>query len=239
MKTRFTKSTLGFLLAAGLLTLSPWACRTSKDASASPAGFAEKKGIVSVEAENYHTQIQQEVRAWYNTSLYMAPFFDPDPDPAHAEGASNGAYLELLPDSRVTHDDKLIHGENFSNQAGQMAILSYRVYFRKTGKYYVWVRAYSTGSEDNGLHVGIDGTWPESGQRMQWCEGKHQWTWESKQRTQENHCGEPEKIFLEVREPGWHDIQFSMREDGFEFDKWVMSLKYEKPQGMGPPETKR
>ncbi|MCR9294214.1 MAG: DUF5060 domain-containing protein, partial [bacterium] len=101
---------------------------------------------------------------------------------------------------------------------------------------YVWVRAYSSGSEDNGLHVGIDGTWPESGQRMQWCEGKNSWWWESKQRTASEHCGVPYEIYVDVEEPGLHQIHFSMREDGFEFDKWLMTTNRElqRPVGVGP-----
>ena len=70
-------------------------------------------------------------------------------------------YLEVLPDKRRNNKDKLIHGENFSNEPGKMALLVYPVHFNTPGRYYVWVRAYSTGSEDNGLHVGIDDTWPE------------------------------------------------------------------------------
>lgn len=118
-----------------------------------------------------------------------------------------------------------------------MAILHYRIYINNPGRYYVWVRAYSTGTEDNGIHVGINGEWPESGQRLQWCEGKNDWTWESKQRTQEQHCGVPELIYLDIPEAGLHDIQFSMREDGFEFDKFVLTKTYQKPSGKGPGET--
>ena len=66
------------------------------------------------------------------------------------------------------------------------------------------IRAHSTGSEDNGLHVGIDGTWPETGRRLQWCAGKRTWRWESKQRTAEVHCGEPYRIYLDV-EAGLHE----------------------------------
>ena len=33
--------------------------------------------------------------------------------------------------------------------------------------------------------MGLDGKWPKSGQRLQWCEGKRSWQWESKQRTNE------------------------------------------------------
>jgi len=147
----------------------------------------------------------------------------PDGDESHADSASGGGYIEILPDTRRDHSMKLINGENFSNQPGKLGVLVYPVRFKTPGRYYVWVRAYSTGSEDNGLHVGIDGTWPESGQRLQWCEGKNAWRWESKQRTEAQHCGEPYKLYLDIEEPGLHTIEFSMREDGFEFDKWLMT----------------
>ena len=159
-----------------------------------------------------------------------------DSDETHVAGASNNAYIEILPDTRATHDDKLIRGENFTNTPGEMAVLHYRVYFNTPGKYYVWVRAHSTGSEDNGIHVGLDGDWPENGARMQWCSGKYTWTWESKQRTDEVHCGEPYLIFLEIKEAGEHDIQFSMREDGFEFDKFILTTNrnFRAPTDAGP-----
>jgi len=132
--------------------------------------------------------------------------------------------LQALPDTRRTHDDKLIRGENFCDVAGEMAVLSYKVRFPAPGRFYVWVRAYSTGTEDNGIHVGLNGAWPESGRRMQLCEGKNAWTWASKQRTEANHCGEPGKIWLDVPSAGEHTVQFSMREDGFRFDQFRLSL---------------
>jgi hypothetical protein len=46
----------------------------------------------------------------------------------------------------------------------------------------------------------------------------------------------PELIYLEIAETGTHEIQFSMREDGFEFDKFVLTKAYEKPEGVGPEE---
>ena len=185
--------------------------------------FEEMGGLVAVEAEHFAAQIITGKRRWYITAENKTPQVTPDGDDNHAASASSGAYVEVLPDTRRTHGDKLIAGENFSNQPGKMAVLIYPVHFNTTGRYYVWVRAYSTGSEDNGLHVGIDGKWPESGQRLQWCEGKQSWRWESKQRTNKNHCGEPYKIYLDVEKPGFHTIRFSMREDGFEFDKWLMT----------------
>jgi hypothetical protein len=173
----------------------------------------EKKGYVIVEAESFTAQDKTEKRQWQIIK-----------DDTAAKTASGKAYLKALPDTRVTHDDKLIHGENFSNKPGEMAVLHYRVKFATAGRYYVWARAYSSGAEDNSIHVGLDGAWPESGARLQWCEGKNSWRWESKQRTPENHCGEAGKIYLEVASPGEHTVSFSMREDGFAFDQWLLTV---------------
>ncbi len=192
--------------------------------------------MVAVEAEHFWKQTHTETRAFHLTAVDSTPDIQPDGDPPHVAGASGGAYLEILPDTRRTHGDKLIRGTNFSPDPGKMAVLHYKIHFQTTGRYYVWVRAHSTGPEDNGLHVGIDGTWPESGQRMQWCEGKRSWRWDSKQRTEKVHCGEPYKIFVDVKESGEHTITFSMREDGFEFDKFFMTTQREfsRPSGTGP-----
>lgn len=193
--------------------------------------FEETNGSVAIEAEFFYKQSITEIRQWYRHSKNEIPEVGQDEDKPHLGGASNGAYIEVLPDTRVTHDDKLIAGENFSNEPGKMAVAHYKVYFNHPGKYYVWVRAFSMGGEDNGLHVGMNGEWPESGQRLQWCEGKNTWHWESKQRTQEVHCGEPYGIYLDIREAGLQDIQFSLREDGFEFDKFILTT--EKDPGFG------
>ncbi|MBN2314415.1 MAG: DUF5060 domain-containing protein, partial [Sedimentisphaerales bacterium] len=200
--------------------------------------FEEVDGQVAVEAEHFAVQTETEKRQWYITTTDRTPDVSPDGDENHADSASGGAYLEILPDTRRTHDNKLIQGDNFSNEPGKMAVLVYPVHFNTPGRYYVWVRAYSTGSEDNGLHAGLDGVWPESGQRLQWCEGKRSWRWESKQRTQKEHCGEPYKIYLDIEQPGLHTIEFSMREDGFEFDKWLMTTNrdFTRPAGKGPAE---
>ncbi|WP_347841285.1 DUF5060 domain-containing protein [uncultured Draconibacterium sp.] len=197
--------------------------------------FEEEKGMMAVEAEYYFKQSKTDVRQWYRTSKNEQANVGRDEDASHCKDAGNNAYVEILPDTRVTHGDKLTAGENFSNTAGEMAILHYKVKINNPGRYYVWVRAYSSGSEDNGIHVGINGTWPETGQRMQWCEGKNNWRWESKQRTEKNHCGEAYKIYLDIDEAGEHEIMFSMREDGFEFDRFLLTNEKEYiPQGIGP-----
>lgn len=185
--------------------------------------FEERDGLVAVEAEFFYKQTKPEIRTWYRTSKNEAPSVGRDDDPQHCYGASNNAYLEILPDERVTHSDKIIPGENFTDEPGIIAILHYKVKINTPGRYYVWARAMATGGEDNGLHVGLNGDWPEHGKRMQWCDGRGHWTWGSKQRTKEEHCGVPHEIYLDIDKAGVHEIQFSMREDGFEFDKFILT----------------
>jgi len=163
---------------------------------------------IVVEAEKFIRQEKASVRRW---------------EIQGGRNASGGSYVQAVPDTRKTAQDKLNKGENFSDQAGEMAVLSYRVRFPSPGRYYVWVRAYSTGAEDNSIHVGLNGEWPETGRRMQWCEGKNAWTWASKQRTVTQHCGEPGKIWLDVSRAGEHTVRFSMREDGFRFDQFLLT----------------
>jgi hypothetical protein len=177
------------------------------------------RGAVYQEAESFRSQTSDEVRKWV--------VIDKNSTEKAVQQAGGNAYVHCLPDTRVTHDDKLIKGTNFSDKAGQMAVLTYPIKFKKPGRYYVWVRAYSTGSEDNGVHVGLNGTWPESGQRVQWCEGKNKWTWSGSQRTVEVHCGVPHLIYLDVPKAGTHDVQFSMREDGFRMDAFLLTLDRE------------
>lgn len=198
--------------------------------------FEEVNGLVAVEAEFFYKQTLTDNRAWYRQSTKDHPKAGRDTDPPHLSGAGNNAYIEILPDTRANHDEQLNDGVNYSNRGGAACVAHYLVYFNTPGRYYVWVRAYSCGTEDNGLHVGIDGSWPASGERMQWCEGKQSWWWESKQRTEDNHCGEPYRIYLDVPEPGGHEIAFSMREDGFEFDKFLLTTdrEFKRPADAGP-----
>ena len=205
--------------------------------TAAPPAALERDGLVVVEAEAFAAQERDDVRRWHVTSADETSSVAPDGDPNHAASAGGGAYVEVLPDARRTHADRLIEGENFAPEPGGVAVLSYPVRFETPGRYYVWARAFSTGTEDNGLHVGLGDEWPESGRRMQWCEGKHAWRWESRQRTDAHHCGEPHEIYLDVKEPGDRVVRFSMREDGFEFDRFLLTTDRDlpRPDGVGPP----
>ena len=159
-----------------------------------------------IEAKSFIRQERAELRAWKLIDDFGTSF------------------LQALPDTRRTHDDRLIRGENFSDTPGELAVVTFAVKIPQPGRYFLWVRAYSTGTEDNGIHAGLDGMWPESGRRLQWCEGKGAWTWASKQRTATQHCGEQGKIWLDIPTAGSHEVHFSLREDGFRFDRFLLTL---------------
>lgn len=194
----------------------------------------QTNGIIVVEAEDYDHVDRQHHRIWHLTSKDITPNVQPDPDPNHSEGAQGRGYLEILPDTRVTHADPLVNGVSFTNTPGHSSVLYYPIEFTEIGRYYVWVRMNCTGSEDNGIHVGLDGVWPESGARMQFT-GKHgQWQWDSRQRTAKVHTGVLGKIWLDVDNPGLHTIMFSMREDGFEFDRFLLTKEQNALKSKNP-----
>jgi hypothetical protein len=237
MGVRWLDTRILFLVLVPLLCLLPRPLRAAEPTAPIAAAdlvFDEADGIVAVEAEHFYKQTLTDKRSWHITSSERVPGLEPDADPAHVAGASSGAYLEILPDTRATHDDKLIDGDNFGKKPGVMAVAHYKVWIRTPGRYYVWVRSFSTGTEDNGVHVGLDGRWPESGQRWQTVQ-KQQWAWDCKQRTEQVHIGVPMQLFLDIGRAGEHEILFSMREDGFEMDKFVLARDKEfRPEGQGP-----
>ncbi len=226
-------------LAGILLTslVTTWADTSAPLAGTDELVFEEKDGLLIFEAEHFHKQELTDTRAWHLTTKETTPEISPDGDPSHIGGASGGAYLEVLPDTRRSHDDKLIRGENFAPEAGKMAILSYRVHVNDPGRYRIWGRVYSTNTEDNGFHVGLDGEWPESGQRWQ-TTVKRRWHWESRQRTAEVHVGVPGKLWLDIEKAGAHTIHIAMREDGIELDKLLFAKDFNfTPKGLGPRPT--
>lgn len=228
----------GFHIAFGATVLGLWVMTVSADQHSRVSSYEEQQGMVVIEAEDYASQHLDQDRRWVIFNKSQATHDYPDPDPTHLDGASGGSYIEILPDTRTNHDEALVDGKNFSNEPGQLAILSYPVLFNTPGRYYIWARAYSTGSEDNGVHFGLQGQWPESSARMQWCKGKHSWAWSSAQRREDNHCGEPKTIWLDIPSPGIHNIQVSMREDGVELDKFILTqdLKFQ-PEGVASART--
>ena len=222
-----------------------WVCLVRRTEPVFHAGWRKDK--IVVEAEHFESQNKIDKRRWYaHNKSGRLPELEGAGDPkmwvrgilSASKPASKARFIRILPDTRKTHDDKLIHGENFSPEPGNMAIVRYRVHFDMPGRYYVWARAFSTGTEDNGVHVGLDGQWPEHGKRMQWSNPKRQWVWGCAQRTEDVHSGVPMDIYLDVEEPGEHTVEFSMREDGFAMDQFLLTRdKNYRPEGAEKGES--
>jgi len=172
---------------------------------------------IGVEAEDY---VNKDDR-WVITSP-STPTEENDPDGNHSDQAGGSTYLELLPDVRVTHEDTFGPPLAYWGQGGQGPGADYPLNFPEPGRYYVHIRAYSTGTEDNGIHVGLNGNWPASGQRMQFCTAHlTSWQWGSNQRDSGGNgsCGIKKSIWVDVPSAGMHTFSISAREDGFEIDK--------------------
>ncbi len=190
--------------------------------------FEEAGGQLVVEAEAFFAQTNTEKRAWYITTEVLRPDVGRDIDPPHFADAAGGAHIEVLPD---TGNDPVgpVAGESISDQAGAMAVVSYHVHFNNPGRYYIWVRALGTDGDDNTLHFGMDGEWPTNSARMHHG-GGGQWGWACRHR---QHKG---KLWLDVPGAGPRVIQLSMREDGCEVDRFILTTNetFTAPDGIGP-----
>ena len=184
---------------------------------AMPAALSAQKDtwLIRIEAESFQRQTLSEVRKWHILRQGVE-------GASHVEGASGAAYIQVLPDTRKTHDDKLIKGENFTDEPGAMAVLNYKIKVAEPGRYFVWARTFSRNTEDNGLHFGLDGQWPESGRRWQTVR-KNGWHWDCKQRTASVHTGVPMQLWLDVEKAGEHELLLSMREDGAAVDEIILA----------------
>jgi hypothetical protein len=168
-------------------------------------------GQLAMEAENFYMQGKTAGRMWQLVSKTLTPRIGPDSDPPHVEGASEDAYLELLPGVRQKDEDKMHSKSSIAPEGGRDAVLTYMIRFPAAGKYYVWVRALAVDGDDNTLHVGVDDTWPESGKKLTF-QGRR-WSWSNTQRDTKA------QIWIEVAKEGLHQLQISMREDGCELDR--------------------
>jgi hypothetical protein len=202
--------------------------RTDRPLVANDVVFAEIDGQLIVEAEAFFNQTNTEKRAWHITSASHAPNVGRDIDAPHFSDAGSGAYIEVLPD---TGNDPVgpVAGESISDKGGAMAVASYRVHFTHPGRYYIWVRASGTDGDDNTLHFGMNGEWPETSVKMHHG-GGGKWGWACRHR---QHKG---KLWLEVPNAGPQVIQLSMREDGCEVDRFILTTNenFVAPTDAGP-----
>ena len=181
---------------------------------------------ISVEAEDFESSeidTDNDDDRWILTDP-TTPQTLQDPDENHSNGAVGQKYLELLPDVRVTHEDAFGPPTAFWGNPGAGPTLEYEIDFPEAGRYYLHVRVNVTGVEDNGIHAGLNDEWPDSAARVQACTAGQGWVWTSRQRGSGDtpHCGVNFTLWLDVPEAGVNTVKFSAREDGFEFDRFVL-----------------
>ncbi len=194
---------------------------------------------VVVEAEDYDVRdAQGEPRDFYRIGAGQGTMAlpSPDPDPSHVVGASGEGYIEVLPDTRVTSDDSSDEDGLFGT-AGDGPLVLYYVAFPRAGTYYLWIRGFSTGTEDETVFFAIDQEW-DSGVLVKLCSGVEAWQWGSHERKDASSCAMIGQVSLEVPSAGLHTVAVSAREDGLELDKWLLTTDADfVPRGLGPNPT--
>lgn len=115
-----------------------------------------------------------------------------------------------------------------SPQGKEGARLDYQILIETTGTYYVWVRGRAFGGESNGVHVGVDNVL-SGGRSISGFRPHPGWIWENERKD-----GGEARISIDA---GPHILSVWNRDDGFQFDKLVLSLSSTKPEDFGPPES--
>ncbi|MFY9268168.1 MAG: DNRLRE domain-containing protein [Candidatus Manganitrophaceae bacterium] len=108
--------------------------------------------------------------------------------------------------------------------------LDFRVNFVKTGIHYIWIRGRGATASDDSVHVGLDGATPASADRIV-ATSLASWNW-----TKSTMDGVV--ATFSVPSTGLHTVNVWMREDGFIFDKGVLtSSSTYTPSGVGPTQS--
>ena len=112
---------------------------------------------------------------------------------------------------------------------GNSPRLDYTVNFTQAGTYYVWVRGIGATDTDDSLHVGLDGAALTSsgntGFQNRYGLGV----------VGGQHYGRGSVATINVASAGVHTVNVWMREDGFIFDKLVLTANsVYMPTGTGP-----
>jgi len=109
-------------------------------------------GIVSVEAENFDTNVEVGGHTWMMTGPH--------------QGFLGELGMFVPPTS----------GAHFSNYAAEAERLEYEINFVKTGTHYVWILAWGLGPNNNSCHVGLDGKETPLSNHMTGWTGVYKWS---------------------------------------------------------------
>ena len=120
---------------------------------------------------------------------------------------------------------------NNTGYAAASPRLDFKVNFVKTGVHQVWVRGIGTDGSNDSVHVGLDGAETATSDRI--SSFFTTWTWS--RNTMDNVAAT-----VTITTPGVHTINVWMREDGFVFDKLLLTVNASyAPSGTGTAESPR
>jgi len=170
---------------------------------------SDANGIVSIEAENYAANTPQGGHDWISVTT-----------PA---GYSGTSAMNTTPNINTSIN---------TGYAADSPRLDFIVYFTKTGTHYIWIRGYGdggSGDSDDSCHAGLDGAEISTSDRISTFPPAYTWS----KATMDG----PDAT-INVTSTGLHTVNVWMREDGFVFDKMVLTTNPAyTPTGNGPDES--
>lgn len=153
-------------------------------------------GLVAIEAEGFHEQVPKNGKRW-------EPLTETDEiGSASPSGYSGVSWMRAMPNTGIAFTS--------SGFSGQAPRLDYQIDFNHTGTHYVWIRGQGANNNDTSVYVGLDGVEPDSSFYL----GGFGTTfgWKSNQ-----------AFTINVPSIGRHTLNVWMRQDGFRFDKVVLT----------------
>lgn len=154
---------------------------------------SESNNLVVVEAENPSLALMQSGYHWNEISDLVA---------------SGERALQAEP---ININAPIKFAEDYVAKSPR---LDFNIDFDTAGEHYVWVRGFGDTSSDDSLHIGLNGEAVTTGHYMRSGTGGWQWS-------NTLHPDQAVKVF--VPEPGKHTVNVWMREDGFQFDKLLIT----------------
>jgi hypothetical protein len=175
---------------------------------------------ISIEAEGADTRLAQGKHRW---------------NLGTSSTASGGGQNMVTAAAINSADNGANRDTNFQtwNPTVDSPKLDYRVNFKETGTFYVWVRG--LGPDDgNSVHVGIDGTPSTNAEKVQFGgSGTTSWMWVGTNRS-------GARATINVSATGPRTVNVWMREDGVSIDKIVLTKSSTfTPTGTGPAASTR
>jgi len=122
-------------------------------------------------------------------------------------------------------DKGYFRGSAYDTTAGE---LRYRVQFNTAGRYSVYIRAWAPDAAGDSVHVGVAGKALLATDNI--VAGLHG-TWHWTRNTMDGHVAK-----IAITKPGIYTVNVWVREDGFRFDRLVIS-QHPLTEALGPPES--